>query len=99
MTTLQQLRSRIGELVPDVLKLEFGCEISRRYDMYKSGTIIGQDNGTYYVLYDSISNITETIHDIQDYEILGRDPSLADVLRAVRVDNFINIQIIYLKKS
>lgn len=71
--TYEQVRKRISELVPDVMKLEFGCEVLyMKEDVLK--VVKGNKNSIV---------VTNGVVPIDRCEILGRDPSLADVLRAI----------------
>lgn len=94
MTKQEQInfiKQKSVEANPDIKKLEFGCSINRPYNMYRyGGIIIGEDNGSYYVMYDSISQEIITMHDIQDDEILGRDIRLADILYAINTHGISN---------
>lgn len=80
--TYQQLRTRIAELVSDIKKLEFGCEVK-----FKTGSPKGRV--VQLECEDKVDSVNILIDDsycdwfnVEDIEILGRDPSLADVLRA-----------------
>ncbi len=110
MTTLQQLRSRIGELIPDVMKLEFGCEVSIEKNEGYGGSAIINEHRTLTAIqckeegkpdYFIGARSTDRGYvqpdfrriagkkDIEVYrltKILGRDPTLADVLRAIGDD-------------
>lgn len=76
---IEFIKQKCVEANPSIMDLVFGCSINRPYNMYRyGGVIIGEDNGSYYVMYDSISQEIITMHDIQDDEILGRDIRLDD---------------------
>lgn len=76
----EQLKTVIQKANPEIMELKFGCGIERRYGPYPRGKIIGEDNGTFYVLYDGINQEIETLYNIQESEILGRPIRLADVI-------------------
>lgn len=86
--THQSVQARIAELVPDVLKLEFGCliKLPGRTKLYK---VTGQE----YEDRDMPGCIFVPIYrgqatcvgnpEVRTIEIIGRDATLADFLRAL----------------
>lgn len=78
--TYEQLRTRLAELVPDIKKLEFGCEVEYLDTRY---LIVKEKSEGFYLMSDGKIWTEEMLTQAMYLEILGRDPSLADVLRAI----------------
>lgn len=87
----QSVQARVAELVPDVRKLEFGCKVK---DLKRKTRIVlefipkAQDKSDAFV---KLANRDEWEPDYfflenfrKDFKIIGRDCTLADVLRAIR---------------
>ncbi len=78
-TTYEQLRSAIAEKVPDIMKLEFGCNV--KDEDGQPFICIGND---FFVRPTCLDQSSIGLYRIDIGQILGRDISLADVLRAMR---------------
>ena len=85
MTTYEKLHSRIVELIPDIKKLELGCEViaHNRLFTYTSPRLGGDG---VHVLTDS--NAPDIIERGDITEIIGRPITLEDVLMAMDKANF-----------
>ena len=87
MTTHEKLRDRICELCPELKKLEFGCKMIKKdelKDWAKLVTLISYDGKRsrgYFREQDG--SIFSLITDFKKFEILGKDPTLEDVMRAI----------------
>jgi len=93
MPTLEKLKARIHELVPETMELSFGCEVSRyageAVDTVCSITSGTDGNGKHAVRlirfsefgahYDFIASTEE----IEHWKILGHPITLSDVLSAM----------------
>ena len=81
--TYETTIKRIQELVPDVMKLEFGCEFLRNKKVYRYVNACGQNK--YRAL--SEDNMFDESLNIFIEEILGKPITLAVVLEAIREAN------------
>jgi hypothetical protein len=76
MSKHNELRDKICELCPDLMKLEFGCEVVLKGDAWwEYGIIISPKD-----LFNKTTGKVEKL--IKGWDILGKDPTLEDVLRA-----------------
>lgn len=84
-TKYEQLRTRINELLPDRLRLEFGCEVET--DKGERATLISyageQDWSTYR---DADGLIASDEHIGRPKVILGTPLTIEDVLRALHIE-------------
>ena len=86
MTTHEKLRDKINELCPELMKLEFGCEVERSGEL---GIIVFCHGSTnLYRVKNGPWN--EDDWNSNSFEILGKDPTLEDVMRAIDKDNTSN---------
>jgi len=84
MSKHNKLRDKINELFPDLMKLEFGCEIEARYhDISFIQTILAVKDSGNYLVRTGVGEVTTTISPKDIVKILGKDPTLEDVLRAI----------------
>jgi len=74
-----KLKKRIQELVPDIMRLEFGCEI-KSY-CHPDTDIVIDDEGEI----DGLVGGKYATHEKKNIKILGRPITLADVLMAITV--------------
>jgi hypothetical protein len=87
MSKHNELRDRINELCPELKKLEFGCKMIKKdelKDWAKLVTLISYDGKRsrgYFREQDG--SIFSLITDFKKFEILGKDPTLEDVMRAI----------------
>ncbi len=74
----QKIREKINKACPDLLKLKFGCEVETKFDgnMFYTGANF---NGAIFTKGGSSIIVNEK----EIVKILGREPGLADVLRAI----------------
>ena len=83
MSKHNELRDKINELCPELMKLEMGCEIEYRNKEY---IFIGHNDpllpNWFEAKYKYAERLAE-IYDTEDFKILGKDPTLEDVLRAI----------------
>lgn len=89
MTKLEQLKKKIVEKVPEIMALEFGCKVKHHEE--GSCTILFQDHSydkSWYLMID-IDN-TQTYSREKNFNIIGREITLADVLRAMEINSTTN---------
>jgi len=84
---LTQLHTRIAELVPEVKKLSFGCEIEIKDYDNKYGDEYPLNQTILYITHGEYGESDDvfTVHGCLEYEfeIIGHPIILADVLRAI----------------
>ena len=103
MSKHNELRDRINELCPELKKLEFGCEMIKKdelKDWAKLVTLISYDGKRsrgYFREQDG--SIFSLITDFKKFEILGKDPTLEDVLMAISRRDFTSFQYKETKKG
>lgn len=88
MTNIETLKRRIVKILPEIMKLEFGCEVQTKWGNKKNAGFIFRTflTGSVDIIsYDNtvISTTPEQKMSPQISKILGRPIQLADVLRAV----------------
>lgn len=95
--TLQEVRAKIIEAVPEIMELKFGCEILYEKELYiyiaSTGMMTDLHQGCYPIFYimrknkltfdDGINSICKRIHTEYEFEVLGRPINLEDVLGAI----------------
>jgi hypothetical protein len=87
MNTYEQLRERMNELLPDLKRLEFGCEVTgKEHQLRDDWIVIGdEDVEQIHILDRGMRMSFRCYNGIPKLEILGRDPLLSDVLEAVSI--------------
>jgi hypothetical protein len=91
MSKHNELRDRINELCPELMKLEFGCEVESHYhDTSFIQTILAVKDSGNYLVRTGVGEVTTTITRKDIVKILGKDPTLEDVMRAIDKDNTSN---------
>ena len=85
MKKLEELKQEIIKAVPEIMELKFGCKIKEDDEVY---TIIGENDGGYYVAFDNKKLFRAEIGTVDDEDILGRDITLEDVLIAIDKTEF-----------
>ena len=89
MTTYEKLHSRIVELVPDIKKLEFGCEFTSKYNRnlrmvftHKTTIPRGRMNAGKKVIgrFDG----RKVQFDVDSIEIIGRPITYEDIVVAIK---------------
>jgi uncharacterized protein YdcH (DUF465 family) len=89
MTTHEELRDKICELCPELMKLEMGCELS--FNSVGTTSLDGRyfvlevkDGCVYCVARELDGEFSIRRFAIEDdFKILGKDPRLEDVMRAI----------------
>lgn len=76
--TKESVQARIAELVEDVKKLEFGCQVKDKEN--KVHRVLDFDEDMILIQY---LVPYENWYHVNEFEIIGRDATLADVLRAI----------------
>ena len=97
-TNLKKLREIIIKANPDILKLEFGCEIKTEFGilLYQSefhGTTCGgkmMPQIPEYYFYDEEEQKIQCFFSKEDFEIIGRKITLADVLITLAKNNIVS---------
>ena len=77
MSKHNELRDKINQLCPELMKLEFGCEI-KSYCHPSTDIVIDDESEI-----DSLVTGKYAIHERKNIKILGKDPTLEDVMRAI----------------
>ena len=91
MTTYEKLRSRIVELIPEIVELKFGCEIERWSDSEKCFVTQVDERGMVEYFHPTIPDPAALLE--HEFEIIGRPITLEDCMRAMnselyRFDDF-----------
>lgn len=82
---IQKIRTAINIACPDLLKLEFGCEVKDRTKLYTGVWIfITKVEGTKMYIYRESTGQGSGL--ISDFETLGKPPTLADLLMTISYD-------------
>jgi hypothetical protein len=88
MSKHNELRDRINELCPELMKLEFGCEVESHYhDTSFIQTILAVKDSGNYLVRTGVGEVTTTITRKDIVKILGKDPTLEDVMMAIEKSN------------
>lgn len=89
----QAVREAIFKVCPELLKLEFGCEYINRKHKYRA-VITGKSNQYHIEVKgrQSVENI-ESVDDEKLTRILGKEPTIAEVLRALTCLRVPNIEL------
>lgn len=91
MTNYEKVREEVVRAVPEIMKLEFGCEIKWRQEVWRyvcHGRRPDGENTLMIIGDNKVANINEKEEirlSTDSYEILGRPITIADVLRAMNV--------------
>lgn len=84
MNTYEQLKTRICELVPEILELKFGCKVSTEYGEFIIGgkeiSITSVHKGTKYEVNYFVTSYGRKEIIKENFEIIGRDITLEDVM-------------------
>ena len=90
--TYNQVRALIVEKCPELLELKFGCEVQKYGTIFTWLHMVTDENSMSRCTYvnmktGQLHQVLETISGVEEFHILGREPSLADVLRAIHKSN------------
>ena len=88
-SSYEQLKEIIIKAVPEIVRLKFGCRISRKLEGNKwiestclTGIYNQNDDNHYLLVYEGGTN-KELFLDFEEIKIIGRPITLEDVLKAV----------------
>jgi len=85
ITTLERVRAAVIKAVPEILELKFGCEIRRVTNEEDVEVILhtAANHPFYFVAKTDNTGGRYLDYKKSEWEIIGRDITLADVLRAM----------------
>jgi hypothetical protein len=85
--SLEEVRAKIIEAVPEILELKFGCHIQKFDRVMKFVELTSFDDGSHSLSFvapnGTLHNATYFTNEIEELVILGRPITLEDVLKAM----------------